>query len=366
MKPILLTITGFFACLSLSAQVEGPFTGSSFSNNSFPGSSQSWMNTDYAAASDDSYASFFNLAPVTGTYTDYLVVTNFGFNLPAGINVTGIKAEVECSDPNSRTSDYSVRIVRIGAIGAEEKAFGRPFETVDKPITYGGANDLWGETWNYKQINDVTFGIAIAVQRNAPDGITAGRIDDIKITVYYNLVTLPVTLTSFSATKEGRSVVLNWSTASELSMEHYETERSSNGVNFYSLATIPSRNLQVDSYSYTDKSPLSGVSYYRLKMEGAAGYKKYSPVVSVHFDKHDAIGLSPCPWTKGTDLSIHNPGKEVLRIQFHNALGQMISTVITESDKVATEKLANKAGKFYYNVFNTRNELLGTGTLIIQ
>jgi len=366
MKPILLTITGFLTCLSLAAQVDGPSTGNSFLNGSFSGSSQSWVNPENAGASDNIYASFGNLPAVTGSYTDYLLITDFGFNLPASINITGIKAEVECSDPNFRTSDFSVRIIRIGSIGAQEKALGTAFTVPDKPITYGGSTDLWGETWNFKQINDNKFGIAIAAQRNAADGTTAGRIDDVTITVYYTLVTLPVSLISFSATKENRSVVLNWSTAAEMSMDHYEAERSSNGVNFYSLGTIPSRNQQAASYSYLDESPPSGVIYYRLKMEGTAGYKKYSPVVSVHFDKHATISLSPCPWTKGSDLFINNPKKEILRIQFYNATGQMISTVITSSDKVSTDNLVNKEGKFYYNVFNARSELLGSGTLIIQ
>ncbi|MEO7924605.1 MAG: hypothetical protein ABIR30_13070 [Chitinophagaceae bacterium] len=364
MKPILLTLT-LTACINLSAQVEQTSTGSNFSNSNLPGSSQSWINIGNAGISDDAYASFGNL-PVTGNYTDYLVVTNFGFNLPAGIIITGIKADVECSDNNSLTADYSIRIVKQGVIGATELALGTAFEANDKNLTYGGATQLWGDTWSYTDINDNNFGFAIAVQRFAPGAVTAGQVDDISITVYYRMIALPVTLSSFTATKGNRSVVLNWNTATESAMDHYEIQRSSNGVNFYELGTVSSQNQQGSAYSYMDKTPLSGIVYYRLKMEGQAGYKKYSPVVSVHFDKHATISLTPCPWTKGNDLNINNPGKEIFRIQFYNANGQVISTVITSSDKVATDNLSNKEGKFYYNVFNMRNELLGSGTLIIQ
>ncbi len=366
MKPLLLSSLGLFTLACVEAQPAGPASGSTAINSSLPGSSQSWTNTGNTEASDDSYASFGNLPLIGTNYTDYLVVTDFHMNIPTASTVTGIKVDVECSDPNERTSDYSVRIVRTGFIGAQEMALGKPLSPADGIVEYGGEEELWGETWTFKEINDYRFGIAISMARNAPNGVTGGRIDNITITVYYKQIALPVTLTSFTATKENKSVVLNWNTTSETSMEHYEAERSSNGVNFYSLATIPCRNMQAVSYSYVDKSPASGINYYRLKMEGNAGYLKYSPVVSVHFDKHASISLSPCPWTKGSDLFINNPQKETLRIQFYNASGQMISTVVTTTDRVATENLVTKEGKFYYNVFNARNELLGSGTLVIQ
>jgi hypothetical protein len=149
-------------------------------------------------------------------------------------------------------------------------------------------------------------------------------------------------------------------------MENYEIQRSSNGQTFYTLGTLSCLNQPTSNYSYTDRSPAAGINYYRLQMNGQGGYQKYSPIVSVRFDKQTVISLTPCPWTNGSDLSVNNPGKELMRIQFYNANGQMISTVLTSSDKVATENLSNKQGKFYYNVFNIRNELLGSGTLIIQ
>jgi hypothetical protein len=366
MKPFLLTSLGLLAFACAEAQSAGPFSGTASTNNNLPGSSQSWTGTGNTEASDDNYASFGNLPLVGLSYTDYLVVTDFHLNIPEASMLTGIKVEVECSDPNELTSDYSVRIVRKGLIGSQEMALGKPLLPTDGVTEYGGEEELWGESWTFKEINDDRFGIAISMMRNTPSGITAGRIDNITITVYYKLITLPVTLTSFTATKENKSVVLNWSSASETSMDHYEAERSSNGVNFYSLGTIPCRNMQSASYSYVDRSPASGIIYYRLKMEGNAGYRKYSPVVSVHFDKNATISLSPCPWTKGSDLFINNPQKDILRIQFYNASGQMISTVVTATDKVATDNLVNKEGKFYYNVFNSRNELLGSGTLVIQ
>ncbi|MEO6611268.1 MAG: hypothetical protein ABIT05_04015 [Chitinophagaceae bacterium] len=366
MKPLLLSILGLLAFGYAKAQTAGPATGTTAVNTNLPGSSQSWTGTGNIMASDDNYASFGNLPLVGTNYTDYLVVTDFHMNIPVASLVMGIKVEVEASDPNERTSDYSVRINRMGFIGTQEMSLGKPLLPTDGVIEYGGEEELWGESWTYKEINDDRFGLAISMVRNASNGVTAGRIDNITITVYYKLITLPVTLTSFTATKENKSVVLNWNTASESSMNFYVAERSSNGINFYSLGTIYSQNMQAAAYSLVDKSPYPGINYYRLKMEGDAGYKKYSPIVSVHFDKHATISLSPCPWIKGSDLFINNPQKELLRIQFYNAVGQMVSTVLTTTDKVATDNLVNKAGKFYYNVFNARNESLGSGTLVIQ
>lgn len=367
MKPLLLfTCLGLAFCINLMAQPGGPASGNSFLNIPIPGSSQSWININNASVSDDNYASLGNIAGTTGSYTDYLLVTNFGLTVPAGVIISGIEVQVECSDRNSRTSDYSTRIVKAGNIGADEKAMGTPYSSYDSRIVYGGNTDFWGETWTNVQINDINFGVAIAVQRNAPDDITAGQIDNITITVYYTYISLPVNLISFTATKENKSILLKWNTADETSMTNYQIERSFNGINFYSLGIVPCRNQPSSKYLYADSTPLSGISYYRLRMEGAGGYQKHSPVASVQFDKHVLISLFPSPWTKGSSLFINNPGKQVLRIFFYNTSGQLISNAVTSSANVPTNHLSGYKGKFYYNVLNTNGVLVGSGTFMIQ
>jgi hypothetical protein len=208
--------------------------------------------------------------------------------------------------------------------------------------------------------------VVISAQRNNYDGIpTDGRVDHIRITVYYSFITLPVTLTSFTAIAQNKTVVLNWKTASENNIDNYKLERSADGRNFHPLASIPGLNIMGASYNYTDNFPLGGVSYYRLNIQGNAGYQKYSQTVSVKSGKENLITIFPTIWHQGEDMNITNDNKEKLNIYFFNASGQLITTTTTETKLVPTETLANRSGLIYYKIMDDNKNVLGAGHLLI-
>lgn len=89
------------------------------------------------------------------------------------------------------------------------------------------------------------------------------------------VVGLPVT---FSMTDRLDQVILNWKTQTGNRM--FIVERSANGIDFTAIASIEGVGKD-NSYSYTDKSPLEGVSYYRLKQVDNDGTASYSEALSV-------------------------------------------------------------------------------------
>jgi hypothetical protein len=366
MKPKFLLSICLIFCIDLSAQVAGPNSPNSFSNAFLPGNTQQWIDITNAQSADETYATFGNLPGGAGSHTDYLMVKDFGFQIPSGTIIDGIKVEVNCSDSNSRTSDYSVRIVKTGFITGTEQATGTSYPATDDYMTYGGSTDLWGETWDYKFIDDNQFGVAIAAQRNTSDDKTTdGRVDNIRITVYYTFITLPVTLTSFTATMQSKTVLINWKSASENNIDNYKLERSADGRNFNSITTIQALNISGASYNYIDIYPLPGVSYYRLNIQGAAGYQKYSQIVSVKRGKETLATIFPNIWHKGEELNITNDNNEKLTVYFFNANGQVLSSVTTDTKLVATETLNNRAGLIYYKISDDKKNVLGTGNLLI-
>lgn len=78
-------------------------------------------------------------------------------------------------------TDNVVKLVQGGSVVgtnyASAAAWGSAFETA----TYGGANDLWGTTWNAAQVNASTFGFVLSAV------VTTGtaQIYNAQITVYY-------------------------------------------------------------------------------------------------------------------------------------------------------------------------------------
>jgi hypothetical protein len=78
---------------------------------------------------------------------------------------------------------------------------------------------------------------------------------------------LPVELTDFSVGCTMQGVEVEWETASEINNDFYTIERSSNGTDFYQVATIDGggKSSSFRQYSWTDHSPESIGYYYRLK-----------------------------------------------------------------------------------------------------
>ncbi|HEX5653729.1 MAG TPA: hypothetical protein VFX58_11685 [Chitinophagaceae bacterium] len=367
MKNLFLLCLGFILLSPVYAQIDGPRSASSFTTVVIPGSNKTWLNTGNAAASDNSYSNFGNLTGGVGSYTDYLVATNFGFSIPLGVTVSGIVAEVERSDPNSRTSDYRVRIVKGGVIGSTERSGGAAYGSTDSYQLYGNAGDLWGETWTSTDINTPNFGLAIAAQRSVSGGTTAGQIDHIRITVYYDFFTLPVRLSSFTAVKLGQDVLVSWQTTDESNMQQYVVERSRNGRDFSAIHSRQSLN-QAGSlqYSFTDTDPLPGNSWYRIKMVGNNGEVKHSSLALIQFENNAKADLYPTLLSPGQMLNIRNQSNEKLTVIFYSPSGQKLSTVQTLSTSFSSIMLFGQKGLVIYQVFNEEGIMKGRGRLMIQ
>lgn len=119
---------------------------------------------------------------------------------------------------------------------------------------------------------------------------------------------LPLSFTSFTASKQTNSVLLNWQTAYEQNIASYELERSDNGNNYQALGNLPANgnaNSAISSYSFTDHQPLQIVNFYRLKILHTDGRIVYSKVIAIRFDK-SAVALQAFP----------NPVRNTLNLQF--------------------------------------------------
>lgn len=145
--------------------------------------SVAWSSPGNAAASDDSRATATIGSGLTPS--EYLLATNFGFSIPTGATIDGITVTVERSSTQAnRVSTNAVRIVKGGVIGSTDKADGANWPTSDATLDYGGAADLWGESWTAADINASNFGFAISAAATAP-GTRDAQVDHITITVTY-------------------------------------------------------------------------------------------------------------------------------------------------------------------------------------
>jgi len=99
----------------------------------------------------------------------------------------------------------------------------------------------------------------------------------------FSLSTLPLTLLSFEGKAASHGNNLTWTTTEEMNVNRFVIERSENALNFYSIGTVPAKNISGDQqYQFADDNMSNMVSvYYRLKMEDIDGSFSYSSAILI-------------------------------------------------------------------------------------
>ncbi len=182
----------------------------------------------------------------------------------------------------SNYSYFHFALARLNKNGILDSSFG----------INGSKTDIIGD--------DFTIPYAGLLQKDGKLVLTGGGggINSL-ILVRYNTadLILPITYTKFAATQTKQYVNLNWQTTTELNNSYFAVERSSNGANYSAIAQVNSTGIgtAVKDYFYTDKLPLQGSNYYRLKQVDKDGKFSYSKTISTNYLKPGSIQLYPNP-----------------------------------------------------------------------
>ena len=132
-------------------------------------------------------------------------------------------------------------------------------------------------------INMVNYTNATIFPTNTELG-TVGGIDMVAVTgvaaTTSSSVLLPVGITGFTARPDGHRVVLSWQLADGELPGQQSIERSADGIGF-SFLLNPVAPVTPGMQYATDEHPLTGQSYYRLRMVDKSGDISYSTIVKV-------------------------------------------------------------------------------------
>jgi hypothetical protein len=104
---------------------------------------------------------------------------------------------------------------------------------------------------------------------------------------------LPVQWLRFTAQKTGsQTVELRWSIGSELNNDHFEIQRSGDGVNFSTIGYVLANKEK--QYIYADTKPLR-TGYYRVKQIDKDARYGYSRIIKVAMEEAMSFQLLPNP-----------------------------------------------------------------------
>ncbi len=119
---------------------------------------------------------------------------------------------------------------------------------------------------------------------------------------------LPIAFLPLTVTKKNTVAVLHWATLTEQNNDHFEVQRSIDGISFTSINNIASKenNTTKIEYGYIDNAPSKGLNYYRIKQVDKSGKVTYGNVVTINFTSYDhTLKLYP------------NPAKEIITFSFY-------------------------------------------------
>lgn len=144
-------------------------------------------------------------------------------------------------------------------------------------------------------------------------------------------VVLPIELVSFTANCNGRSALIEWTTATEKNNDYFVLERSYDAVNFKEIARIAGAGNSIEpiSYAYTDFGVRSGDNYYRLVQVDYDGTSTASEIIVANClgtDGEPEVLAYPNPFGDDLTLRFENFGNMQATVEVYDMLGRMVLT----------------------------------------
>lgn len=155
---------------------------------------------------------------------------------------------------------------------------------------------------------------------------------------------LPVELNLFTAEIKDNSVLLSWTTVTEVNNYGFELERKSGVTDWKKIGFIEGsgNSNSPKQYSFTDKNLVGGSKFqYRLKQIDNDGRYEYTDIVEVNFiPKEFALYQNyPNPFNPETKIRYQLPKESKVSIKIYDILGSEIRELLSEQKEAGIFEL---------------------------
>ena len=287
----------------------------------YDGQGATYYNDIFGIGRDD--LSCFDQVQSKSENSDALVTFNNtgGFGDDDSFLISGNdNAAIEAENNNERPASIASRLNRewrvqeTGTVGTIELTY--DLSSITGP-TGIGTNNLNLIRLMVDDDGDFSSGPTTLISPSSIDGTNKTVTFTVDFTngQYYTLgseeiAALPVTLLSFTAESvDNEHIQINWSTISEDNNAYFTVERSSDAQTFEVIGAREGAGSSTDIqyYQFIDNTPLSGVSYYRLRQTDFNGESEYSELRKVTFSQPEAdyqFKVYPNPVASGETVKL--------------------------------------------------------------
>ena len=167
-------------------------------------------------------------------------------------------------------------------------------------------------------------------------------------------VVLPVKFAQFSVTTKNNAVQVQWATAEEVNAAYFEVQRSSNGTTWVEVGNVKAagNTTALTQYNFTDRSMMTGKSFYRIKQADVDGKVVYTSVQSISNNGGKAVSIVTAAHQVAVQFA--QPAKGKTEVLMLNAAGQVVIRQVVEngSGVVVLNNTTNLKGAYFVAVNN--------------
>lgn len=158
--------------------------------------------------------------------------------------------------------------------------------------------------------------------------VSVTGLQDLASNVFPAQSTLPIKLGAFAAVKQGNNALVSWTTLSEINTDHFEIERSLDGINFSQVGYKAASGNSNSDMSYLFSDPISTsakIIYYRLKTVDIDGKFSMSKTVALRIEGVvvKSFNVFPNPFTDNLKVQVNADKESVATIRITNLNGQI-------------------------------------------
>jgi hypothetical protein len=182
---------------------------------------------------------------------------------------------------------------------------------------------------------DLNFGFSATLVAGTSYTLVSTVLDDLIYGTFPVTITTPgsvplsVTISSFNATNINGTGLLTWTTEKEINNVKFNVQKSIDGNNFSTIASVNTLAYQGNSntklnYSYTDNN-LSAKNYYRLEQIDNNEKVTYSSIVNLK-NLLNGISIKTLPNPIENNLTVFIESAETIKLSLNvfNSVGQIV------------------------------------------
>lgn len=180
---------------------------------------------------------------------------------------------------------------------------------------------------------------------------------------------LPVIVENVSAERNGTGCVVQWQTAAEINMHHFDIEVA-NGNTAFAAGQFEKigekrsggQSAAAQAYSFTETlMQKNGVRYYRIKSVDTYGNATYTHAVPVFFSEELSWKVYPNPSTGKFNLVYQSSPGALLQVKLYNSIGELIkemqftATGFVQQSEINLEQEHFAKGIYYLRITDSGN-----------